>query len=123
MCPVSDRRKRLGTWGERLVERWYIKEGYTLLERNYRCRLGEIDLIFKREQDLYFVEVRTKSSLSFGTAEESVSLRKKATIYKVSQHYMLHRQFNPQNIHFDVAAVYVNPRTKKAWIKRYPNAF
>lgn len=120
---MSNWRKRLGTWGERMVEKWYIKEGYTLLERNYRCRMGEIDLIFVRDGDLYFVEVRTKSSLTFGTAEESVDHRKRATIFKVSQHFLLHNKLTPQNIHFDVAAVYVNPRTKQAWIKRYPDAF
>ena len=61
---MNNRRKSLGTYGERLVEKQYIKRGYRLLDRNYRCRFGEIDLIFQKEDKLYFVEVRTKSSLA-----------------------------------------------------------
>ncbi len=120
---MNDRRKSLGTYGERLVEKQYIKRGYRLLDRNYRCRFGEIDLIFQKEDKLYFVEVRTKSSLAYGTAEESVNWRKKGTIQKVSQVYMLEKKIHTTHVQYDFVAVYIDKLKKRAWVKRYPCAF
>jgi putative endonuclease len=123
MLSMNDQRKQLGTYGERLVEKRYIQAGYILLDRNFRCRFGEIDLIFQKGDHLYFVEVRTKSSFAYGTAEESVNWRKQSTIHKVSQYYMLQKKINTPHIHYDLVAVYIDKQTKKALMKRYPSAF
>ncbi|EGL82203.1 UPF0102 protein yraN [Caldalkalibacillus thermarum TA2.A1] len=120
---MSEWRKWLGSYGEKLVEKRYCAAGFELVERNFRCRTGEIDLIFKKGECLYFVEVRTKSSAAYGTAEESITLRKKATIQKVSQLFLLQRNMTEMHVQYDVVTVYIDTKQKQAWVRRYPHAF
>ncbi|MDQ0339251.1 putative endonuclease [Caldalkalibacillus uzonensis] len=120
---MSEWRRKLGVYGEQLVEKRYRAAGFELLARNFRCRMGEIDLIFKKGNCLYFVEVRTKSSGAYGTAEESITPRKMATIHKVSQYFLLRYNMGEVNVQYDVVAVYIDSKKKQAWIKRYPQAF
>ncbi|WP_025027675.1 YraN family protein [Caldalkalibacillus mannanilyticus] len=116
-------RKALGNYGEGLALREYISSGYELLEQQYRCKLGEIDLIFQKENCLYFVEVRTKTNDSFGLAEESITQRKQETIRKVAQFYLQSNRFQDVNLQFDVVAIRISKKEKKAWMKRFAQAF
>ena len=123
---MNDARKKLGNYGEKLVWRQYEQAGFKLLERQFRCRYGEIDLILQKDNVLYFVEVRTKTGWRYGPAEESITSKKKRTIRKVSQFYL--NQYHIESheevgIQYDVVCVYIQKQTKQAWIKRYPQAF
>ncbi len=66
----------LGWRGEEAVRRWLERRGFTFVERNFRTRYGEIDLIMKDGDVLVFIEVKTRTSRSFGAPEESISDRK-----------------------------------------------
>jgi putative endonuclease len=123
----KENRKQLGNYGENLALEAYEKAGYKLIAQQYRCSLGEIDLIVQKENVLIFVEVRTKTNQSFGTAEESITEKKKRTIRKVSQFFlhdvMYDKYCDHSAVQFDVIAIYIDKKTKQAWIKRYDQAF
>src|SRR5579863_8818519 len=92
--------------GQQAEERAYTfleKKGLTLLARNYRCKLGEIDLIMRDTQHIVFVEVRHRSSNAFGSAIESVTAIKQRKIIKTAAHYLLTQKwFDKVSCRFDI---------------------
>ncbi len=90
-------RTELGRWGEEQAAAYLEECGYALLQRNFRCRLGEIDIVALRDGVLCFVEVKTRSSLDFGLpcqavgADKQERLRRAAQIY-VQRNAVSHRQ-------------------------------
>ena len=69
-------RQQLGTEGEKLVAEWYEERGYALLDRNWFCSEGELDLIVRRDRTVVFIEVKTRSSNTYGTPAEAVTIQK-----------------------------------------------
>jgi len=88
---VSSGRQRLGAAAEDAAERFLVAQGLQILERNFRRRLGEIDLIARQGEVLVMVEVRTRSSAAFGGAAASVSVAKQRRIVRTAQQ-LLQRQ-------------------------------
>ena len=87
MCSQSTR--RLGIYGEDLACKYLQAKGYTILERNFRCRrFGEIDIVASKAGVLSFIEVKTRSSQRYGKPAESVTLAKQRKIYRVAQYYL-----------------------------------
>ena len=83
---VRGKRKELGQKGEETAALYLRRKGYKIIEQNYRySRLGEIDLIAQEGKDLVFVEVKTRSSLSFAEPEEAVNYQKQKRIIKLAQ--------------------------------------
>ncbi len=94
------------------------EKGMTILERNYRCRIGEIDLIAKEKNTLVFVEVKYRSNSLYGMPESACHTRKQQTIRRVAQHYLYEKQsFYEMGYRFDVVAFLGEA------IRYYPNAF
>lgn len=121
---MTKRRKELGQYGERLALKQYERGGYTLLVQNYRCRLGEIDLILCKDTTIIFVEVRTKTTLAYGAPEETITPRKKRKIRIVSQIFLQqHTHFLNYNFQYDVVSIFLQLNQKKAWINRITDAF
>ena len=85
---VSSPRMRLGKWGEGVASRFLQDIGYQVLETNYRCRWGEVDIVAREGDDLVFVEVRTRSSGQFGTPEESITPAKGQRLVATAQDYL-----------------------------------
>ena len=81
-------RQILGKRGEAEAERVLKKDGYRIVERNYRCRYGEIDLIAIDGETLVFIEVKTRSNKEFGSPAEAVDLRKQGRIVRASMDYL-----------------------------------
>lgn len=79
--------KVLGDLGERLACRFLVAKGYVLVERNWHCRMGEIDLILKDGDCVVFVEVKLRTSLAFGFVEESVSVFKLRRFFRACREY------------------------------------
>ena len=73
--------------GEKLAADFLTKQGYEIIETNYRCKEGEVDIIAREGEFLVFVEVRTKNSRAFGSPEESVTKRKKEHLKNVAVRY------------------------------------
>ncbi|WP_415890417.1 YraN family protein [Neptuniibacter sp. SY11_33] len=112
-------RNKTGKDAEKHAERFLSKNKLTLVERNYHCRFGEIDLIMLDRRTLVFVEVRYRNSKKFGGAAASVTSAKQRKIIKAAQHYLSHKtQFSNNNCRFDVIAYeYDAAPTKPLWYK------
>ena len=87
MCSQSTR--KLGLYGEDLACKYLQAKGYTILERNFRCRrFGEIDIVASKAGVLSFIEVKTRRSSRYGKPAEAVTLAKQRKIYRVAQYYL-----------------------------------
>ncbi|KPK35194.1 MAG: hypothetical protein AMJ66_01935 [Betaproteobacteria bacterium SG8_40] len=106
-----------GGEAEQLAFDYLRRHGLTAVERNYRCRFGEIDLIMRDGQTLVFVEVRMRASNAFGGAPESIDARKQRKLLATARHYMGAQGRIPV-CRFDV--VLLNGDSRIQWI---PNAF
>ncbi|WP_026763742.1 YraN family protein [Sediminibacterium salmoneum] len=94
----------LGKLGEEMAASLLITKGFILLERNWRYKRLEIDIIAAKEQQLYFVEVKTRATLEFGYPEENILKKKMKRIRIAATHYhFLHPMY--KRIQFDVLAV------------------
>lgn len=78
-----------GKSAELLAAAHLQRNGLTLLESNYRCRFGEIDLIMRDTEEIVFVEVRLRSNASFGGAAASITRAKQQKIARAAEHYLL----------------------------------
>lgn len=116
--------KELGAWGEEKAARFMIRQGYTLVMRNFRSRYGEIDLIMENEECLVFVEVRLRKSTRFGTPEETVDARKQEKLRLTAEYYLQNYPTTKQP-RFDVVALYAKDgmETKPLPVRHIENAF
>lgn len=95
----------LGKYGEFLAGEKLKSLGYKIIENNYTCKLGEIDLIAKDDDVLVFVEVKTRRNTSLGDAKDAVNAKKQRQISKVALYYMQSKNLIGAKARFDVAAV------------------
>jgi len=116
------KRKDTGILGEKLAKDFLKKLGYHILETNYRCPQGEIDIVAKRKDWLVFIEVRAKKSLEFGSPEESITPVKKERMRATAAHYQqTHRKLPPQ-WRIDVVAIELDQSGKPSRIELVENA-
>lgn len=97
-----------GAHWERFAEQHLIRQGLRLLDRNYRCKGGEIDLIMSADkQTIVFVEVRYRRSCDYGTPLETIGVKKQARIRRAANHYIqCQTAFNSSNNYrFDVVGI------------------
>jgi putative endonuclease len=102
---MADSRKVLGAEGERAAEKYLRRQKYTILERNYRCPLGEIDLIALDGKTVVFVEVKTRTGERHGSPLEAVDARKQRQIARVAQSFLLRHRLQNRDARFDVVGV------------------
>ena len=95
----------LGKWGERLVADYLCQKGWRIRETNYRCRMGEIDLIAENRNYLAFVEVKLRKGSKFGQAGEAVTFSKQEKLRVTAELYLSEHPTKLQP-RFDVAEVY-----------------
>ena len=109
---MSKARLELGKRGEEATADFLTQKGYRIIERNYKNKLGEIDIIAKDKKTLCFIEVKTRSNLRFGYPEEAVTERKQKKLNKVALTYL--KQYNLLHIpaRFDIASVILNNQNK-----------
>ena len=116
------RRRDTGILGEKLAGDFLKKRGYRIVETNYRCPEGEVDIIARHKNFLVFIEVRTKTSLKFGSPEESITPAKKERLRAVASHYQQAHDSLPQSWRIDVVAVELNQKGKPSRIELIENA-
>ena len=95
----------LGQWGEEQAAKKLLRDGWTIVARNFRCRFGELDLVAKNETFLAFVEVKLRKDGRFGSACEAVTLSKQRKLRAAAQYYLMGHPTHLQP-RFDVAEVY-----------------
>ncbi len=105
---MEEKNKRAaGTKGEEIAIDYLQKNGYTILDKNFRVgRMGEIDIIARESEYICFIEVKTRSSTVFGMPCEAVDRRKQERITRLSQVYISRRHLHDRNIRFDIAEVF-----------------
>lgn len=100
-----DHRRRLGLDGEEAALKLLLDKGYKLVARNYRCKIGEIDLVVRDNSIYVFVEVRSKSSNSCGTGLESITFKKQSKLRMVATQFLARYGLLNEEVRFDVFAV------------------
>lgn len=116
-------RRSLGNFGESAATAYLMRQGYTILQRNWRCRSGEIDIIAQRGDELVFVEVRTRRNATFGSAEESLTPSKQRRLITLASTYVqdyLPDECPPWRI--DLIAVEVDHAGRVARLNHIPYA-
>lgn len=100
-------RSELGAFGEEQAAALMEKEGYQILERNFRCRFGEVDLIARRGEILAFVEVKLRKNAAYGAAREFVTVSKQRRLRMTASWYLSGRGWAQMlQPRFDVVEVY-----------------
>ena len=112
---MTDRAKANGKLAETLGADYLRRRGLRLIERNYSCRLGEIDLILADGPALVFVEVRLRRNLEFGGAAASITAAKRQRILRAARHYLSGRPERP--CRFDVILLDALDPDRIEWIK------
>ena len=95
----------LGREGERIAEQFLTKKGYKLVERNYRCAAGELDLIVLDQRVIVFVEVKTRTGMGYGTALEAVEARKQRKMIYAAQFFLNAKKLSQREARFDVIGI------------------
>ncbi len=98
---ISKDRASIGSFGEHAAKAYLIKEGYLIVETNFRCRQGEIDIVAKDDGCLVFAEVKTRKNCRHGTPGEAVGALKQKKIVIAAQEYMMQNKIDC-TVRFDV---------------------
>lgn len=103
---MTRQRRALGIAGEDAAAAWYEAAGYEVVGRNWRCPLGELDLVLRRGRQVVFCEVKTRSSTAFGTPAEAVTRERQQRLRRAAARWIDEAAgFRPVEIRFDVASV------------------
>lgn len=115
---MTQRRKELGRRGEAAAAGWYENQGFTVLQRNWRVRSGELDLICARGDTVVFVEVKTRTSTRYGLAAEAVTPAKQRRIRKLAMIWLHQANRRYRTLRFDVVDA-----NAQGHLKVYESAF
>lgn len=120
-------KQRVGNLGEDIACKFLIKHGYSIIDRNYWKKWGEIDIIAKKSKKLYFIEVKSVSCENMEYVsretdeyrpEENVHPKKLERLSRTIQSYLLERDLEEQEWQLDIITVLLDTKHKKAKIKR-----
>ena len=98
-------RMSLGKRGEAVAANYLLKNGYKILEQNYRCKIGEIDVVAEKAGRILFVEVKTRSSEQYGLPQEAVHETKQQKILRAAEWYLKEHRWEEKPVGFEVIAV------------------
>lgn len=118
---MLNQRQIFGEKGESIAVRYLKKKGYKILEKNYRTKLGEIDIIAKDKDTIVFVEVKSRRSWQFGSPKGAVTPAKQRKISKVALYYLKTNDRSNARARFDV--VTITATRDKSKIEIVKNAF
>ena len=119
MSPIN--RRIQGKAGEDLAAEFLERNGFKIIERNYRFERGEIDLIAEEGDELVFVEVKARRSTMFGTPEDAVTEEKQEQVHAVADGYLFEHDIDDRPCRFDVVAIEF--KHGKAEIRHIRDAF
>lgn len=119
---MTEARLALGRWGEEEAAHFLARDGWTIVARNVRTPVGELDIVARRKKLLVFIEVKTRRTLAFGTPQEAVGAHKRRQIVRSAQWYLAEQPaLRALQLRFDVIAVLAQNGT--AEIEHIPDAF
>jgi putative endonuclease len=111
----------IGPRGEDAAADAYRRRGYRIVARNWRCRIGELDLVMERRGVLVFCEVKSRRGRAFGVGHEAVTWRKQAKLRSLAEAFLQATGSRPLTVRFDVASVAV--RGERSAVELFEDAF
>lgn len=102
-------RRALGESGEDLAADLYLRQGFVIVDRNYRCRMGELDVVARKGSMMVFCEVKTRSSDRWGDPSEAVGRVKQGRLRRLAGHWLATHRTRHVEIRFDVVTVSALP--------------
>jgi len=118
-----DGRAGTGVRGEDAAAALYERRGYRVVARNWRCAIGELDLVVARGELLVFCEVKARGGTRFGGGFDAVTMRKQRKVRAVAEAFLLATRARPQRTRFDVASVMVAGARASPSIELFEDAF
>ena len=100
-------KKDFGNTGENLATEYLEKQGYTILERNFYCKQGEIDIIAKDKNEIVFIEVKSSSNKLFGIPSEAVTKQKIKHLFRTARYFLYKNKMINEYIRFDVVEILI----------------
>lgn len=113
--------RALGAIGEELAVELLKETGYTVIQQNYRCKHGEIDIIAKEGGTIVFVEVKTRRNIWYGTPEEAVGYRKQRQLKLLAAQYLARYHDISRPCRFDVVSILLDRNDKPVSLKIIEN--
>ena len=100
----------LGKLGEKIAEKYLIKNKYTIIEKNFYSKQGEIDIIAEEKdtREIVFIEVKTRTNSKYGRPKDAVTINKRKHMYKAAEYYILKNKIAKKDITLDVVEIYAN---------------
>jgi putative endonuclease len=111
---MPTKRKQLGSYGESLAEAYMLEQGYEIVASNWRCPVGELDLVARQETTFVFVEVRTRRGTRLGTPEESITPVKQAKLIELAYTFLAENNYHDCDWRIDVIAIVLDKRGQVA---------
>lgn len=105
--------KETGKLGEDIAVHYLKQNGYVILDRNFECRQGEIDIIALDKKEIVFIEVKTRTSNKYGAPSEAVNKIKQKHMLQTIKYYLYIRNLSDEFIRIDVIEVYINNNVYK----------
>jgi putative endonuclease len=110
MATTAQGRRALGQWGEQLAARWLSEAGLVILDRNWRCDLGEIDIVARSGDALVVVEVKTRTTDVFGPPEAAVTPAKADRLRRLTARWLAEHSLSAREVRIDVVSIFVPHR-------------
>lgn len=98
----------IGSFGEKIANKYLESIGYEILEKNFTCKQGEIDIIAKDKHEIVFIEVKTRTSTKYGKPAEAVNNTKQKHIYNSAKYYLYKNNKENIFVRFDVLEIYLS---------------
>jgi putative endonuclease len=102
-------KKELGKKGEEIAHRFLKNKGYRIIERNYVCKMGEVDIIAREKDTFVFIEVKTRRSTAFGPPQMAVDQRKQEQLSRAALYFLKAKRLEGVKARFDVVAILLGP--------------
>lgn len=106
-------KQEIGKLGEDIAAHYLKQNGYTILDRNFECRQGEIDIIALDKKEVVFIEVKTRTSNKYGTPSEAVNKIKQKHMLQTIKYYLYIRNLSDEFVRIDVIEVYIKDNVYK----------
>lgn len=99
--------QQIGKFGEDMAVKYLKQKGYKILDRNFTCKRGELDIVALQKNQIVFIEIKARTSKEYGLPKEAVTNKKLEHIYKTAEYYLYTRNLEKEDTRIDVIEVYI----------------